>query len=181
MNPSATGKSLLERYTGQEPNTIKRIVNNQQQFTSDNQEVELNNGDFKSGQDSAIMVQQRARGAKLEGLYKKRKGVLLENSSHTITFLPGERTQTTVIPKRANGWNTADNMPFYSKWNNTENKARPLTSEEENTTTNECEATTPLLDALESKMKNQSDLATTIELANQSSSPDRTQQLTESN
>ena len=62
MNPSAARRSPFERYTGQEPNTIERIVTNNQQFTSENPEVELSNEDFESGQDSAIMVRERGRG-----------------------------------------------------------------------------------------------------------------------
>ena len=46
------------------------------------------------------MVQERSRGSKLEGAFKKRKGVLLENINLTITFLPAGRTQKTIISKR---------------------------------------------------------------------------------
>ena len=74
MNPSAAKKSPFERHTGQEPNTIKRILTNHKQVISDNQEVNINNDDFKSGQDSAILVRERARGTKLEGLCKKEEG-----------------------------------------------------------------------------------------------------------
>ena len=49
MNPSATKKSPFERHTGQEPNTIKRIITNHKQVISDNQEVNINNDDFESG------------------------------------------------------------------------------------------------------------------------------------
>ena len=78
MNPSATRKSPFERYTGQEPNTIKRVVTNHQQFISDNQEVGLKNDGFEHGQDSAIMVRERARGTKLEELQKEEGSAIRE-------------------------------------------------------------------------------------------------------
>ena len=96
MNPSATKKSPSERHTGQEPNAIKRIITNHKQIIPDNQEVNINN-DSESGQDSAIMVKERTRETKIEGLYKKWKGVLLENSNHTITFLTAGRTQYKTV------------------------------------------------------------------------------------
>ena len=61
------------------------------------------------------MVRERSRGSKLEGAFKKRKGLLLENSNHTITFLPAGRTQSTIISKRDVG-QTRDEQPCCSKW-----------------------------------------------------------------
>ena len=100
MNPSATRKSPDERYTEQEPNTMKRILTNKNRFISEQTEFELSGNDIESGQDSTFMVRERSRGYKLEGVFKKRKEILLENSNHTITFLPAGRTQSTIISKR---------------------------------------------------------------------------------
>ena len=115
MNPSATKKSPYERYTGQEPNTIKRILTNKNRLISRQPEFELSGNDFESCQDSTIMVRERSRGSKLEGAFKKRKGILLENNNHTITFLPAGRTQSTIISKRGEG-QTRDEQPCVSKW-----------------------------------------------------------------
>ena len=115
MNPSATKKSPYERYTEQEPNTIKRILTYKNRFISAQPEFELSGNDFESGQDSTIMVRERSRGSKLEGAFKKRKGIWLENSNHTITFLPAGRTQSTIISKRDVG-QTRDDQPCCSKW-----------------------------------------------------------------
>ena len=104
-----------------------------------------------------IIVRERARETKLEGHYKERKGVLLENSNNTITFLKAGRTQSTVISERDIGWIKADTMPCCSNWSNIQNKARANTSETESTTTNENKATTPLFDALASELTYQSD------------------------
>ena len=114
MNPSATKKSPYERYTGQEPNIIKRIVTNTTQFFSEKPEIELT-PEFESGQDSTIMIRERARGSKLEGAFKKRKGTLLENSNHTITFLPAGRTASRIISKRDLG-HIPNDKPCCSKW-----------------------------------------------------------------
>ena len=59
------------------------------------------------------MVRERTRGTKLEGAYKKKKGVLLEQSNHTITFLPAGRIQPTIISKRDVANNT--NKPCCSR------------------------------------------------------------------
>ena len=125
MNPSAKRRSPYECYTGQEPNTIKRLVINKRQFISETPEVELTGEDFESGQDSSIMVRERTRGSKLEGAFKKRKGTLIEDSNHTITFLPAGRTQVTVISKRDVGYD--DQQKSCSKW--------PMRRTKTNTTT----------------------------------------------
>ena len=99
MNPSANNKSPYERYTGREPNTIKRISTYTSWLISE--APAFGEEGFESGQDSTIIVRERARGAKLEGAYKKRKGDLLEQSNHKIlTFLPAGGTQSTKISKR---------------------------------------------------------------------------------
>ena len=85
---------------GRESNTITRILTNTDHSFSEQPELDINNDDFESGQDSTIIIRERARGTKLEGNYKKRKGVLLKNSNQTITFLPAGRTQVSDIKKR---------------------------------------------------------------------------------
>ena len=115
MNPSATKKLPYERYTGQEPNTIKRIITNTNQFFSEKPEFELTADDFESGQDSTIMIRERARGSKNEGAFKERKGTLLEHRNHTITFLPAGRLASKIISKRDRGRNP-DDQPCCSKW-----------------------------------------------------------------
>ena len=122
MNQSATKKSPYERYTEQEPNTIKRSLTNKNRSISEQPEFELFGNDFESNQDSTIMVRQKSRGSKLEGAFKKWKGILLENSNHTITFLPSGRTQSTIISKRDVG-QTRDEQPCCSKWLLQRNKA----------------------------------------------------------
>ena len=51
MKPSAKKKSLYERYTGKEPNTIKRIITNTGWKISESPELKLDDEDFESGQD----------------------------------------------------------------------------------------------------------------------------------
>ena len=100
MNPSAKNKSPYEQNTGRELNTIKRIITNKPKCISEKPEFPLTDDDFESRQDSTILVRERSRGSKLEGNYQKRKGVLLKQSNHTITFLPAGRTTKTLISKR---------------------------------------------------------------------------------
>ena len=103
MNPSANKKPPFERYTGPEANTIKRLVTNHPRSNSEHPEFSLTEKDFESGQDSTILVRKRTKGSKLVGAYRKGKGILLEQSNHTITFLPAGQSQTTVISKRDMG------------------------------------------------------------------------------
>ena len=84
-------KSPYEKYTGTEPNTIKRLLNNNRQSISDSPEVKLTESDFESGQYSPILVRERTRGSKLQGAFQKRKNILLEQSDHTITFFRPEK------------------------------------------------------------------------------------------
>ena len=75
-----------------------------------------------------MLVRERATGTKLEGDFKKKKGVLMEQSNHTITFLPAGRSEGTIISKRYVGnW---DQQPCCSKWLTT--KETPKTQQQTN-------------------------------------------------
>ena len=84
-------------YVGTELNTIKKLIIYRKRPISEPQKVKLSTSDFDSGQDSAILVRERVRGSKLEEAYEKRKSVLLNQSEHTITFLPAGTNQETII------------------------------------------------------------------------------------
>ena len=103
------------------------------------------------------MVRERARGTKLEGLYEKRKGVLLENSNHTKTFLQAGRTQATIISKRDIGQNATENKSCCSEGNNTQINQQPRFNEQKSKVAIENEKPTPLFDALQSEVIGQSD------------------------
>ena len=83
--------------------------------------------------------------------------MLLENSNHTITFLPAGRTQSTIILKRDIGQNANENKPCCSKWSNTQINHQPRTSEQKNKVAMENKTPTPLFDALENEAIGQSD------------------------
>ena len=67
---------------------------------ADTSDIKLTETDFESGQDSAILVRERTRGSKLEGAYKKKKGTLLEETEHTVTFLSAGKGKATIMSKR---------------------------------------------------------------------------------
>ena len=73
INSSKTGISPQEKYTGAEPQTIKKLVINKRQSISESTEVKLTESDFKSGQDSSILVRERTRGSKLQGAFRSGK------------------------------------------------------------------------------------------------------------
>ena len=62
--------------------------------------MKLDETDIESGEDSTILVRERSGGTKLEGAFKKRKGVVLEQSNHAIMFLPAGQKQPTIISIR---------------------------------------------------------------------------------
>ena len=51
-------------------------------------QIEIEPEDFSEEADSAILVREKVRGTKLEGAFKKVKGKIVGESSHTITVLP---------------------------------------------------------------------------------------------
>ena len=82
------------------PTTIKEPIIIGKQPISETHEVKLPTSDIDSGQDSILLVRERVRGRKLEGPYKKRKGVLLDQLQHTITYLPAGTGQQPKLSKR---------------------------------------------------------------------------------
>ena len=100
---SVNGKSAYEKQTGRESNIIKKLIITNPWYISEPQSILLTEKDVESGQDSTILVRERTRDTKLEGAFKKRKDVLLEQSNdpnHTFTFLPAGENQPTIISKR---------------------------------------------------------------------------------
>ena len=55
--------------------------------------------DFPGEQDSETLVRERARGTKLDGLYKKKKGVIVGETDHTIA-ISNKKRQPTLHSKR---------------------------------------------------------------------------------
>ena len=86
MNPSRTEKSPFERYTGVEPNTVKKLVTSRETSISDDPAFGLNETDFESGQDSTILVSERTRGSKVEGLFMKKKAYSWNNRTTQSHF-----------------------------------------------------------------------------------------------
>ena len=154
MYPTRNGKSPYEKYVGIKPNTIKKLVTSRELPISDSsEEVKLSPSDFESGQDSTIFVRERVRGTKLENVYKKRKGTLLDQSQHTITFLPAGKTQETIISKRD-----------IAKANITEQQQPIEIADEQPCSSKEADRR---LNQLRKQMAKNVDMANTGELANQ--------------
>ena len=83
--------------------TVKDIFttkpkNNYNVSENDNN-FQLELSDFPGEQDSDILVRERARGTKLDGLYKKKKGVITKETDHTIT-VSGKKRRPTIYSKR---------------------------------------------------------------------------------
>ena len=56
--------------------------------------------DFEEEVDSTILVRERVRGSKLEPVFQKKRGKILDESEHTLTFLPEGKKKPTKWSKR---------------------------------------------------------------------------------
>ena len=81
------GKSAFEKQNGRKPNTEKsRMI--EKCILEQDPQIEIEPEGFSEEADSTILVRERVRGTKLEGAFKKVKGKIVGESSHTITVLP---------------------------------------------------------------------------------------------
>ena len=92
-----------ELHNNRKYTTVKDIIttkprNNYNVSDNDNN-FQLEMSDFPGEQDSEILVRERARGTKLDGLYKKKKGVITKETDHTIT-VSGKKRRPTIYSKR---------------------------------------------------------------------------------
>ena len=55
--------------------------------------------DFPGAQEFEILVRERARGTTLDGVYKKKKGTITNETAHTIT-ISNKKRQPTTYSKR---------------------------------------------------------------------------------
>ena len=103
-NKGKDGKSSFERHTGRKPNTVTSIIVklykelNSLEFdrTVDLEKLE----EFPRDDDSTIFVRNRQRKGKLAGLFKKRRGKITGETTHTIKFVPAEKSNEIVLSKR---------------------------------------------------------------------------------
>ena len=98
------GKSPFERHTGRKPNTITSLIVKLYKELNDldyDKNVDLDRlQDFPRDDDSTIFVRERQRKGKLTGLFKKRRGKVTAETSHTVKFIPEGKTDETVLSKR---------------------------------------------------------------------------------
>ena len=108
-------KSAFERQNGRKPNTEKsRMI--EKCILDQDPQIEIEPEDFSEEADSTILVRERVRGTKLEGAFKKVKGQIVGESTHTITILPKTGKQivyskrdVAASDKKASGSKTASN------------------------------------------------------------------------
>ena len=118
------GKSAFERQSGRKPNTEKsRMI--EKCILDQDPPIEIEQEDFSEEADSTILVRERVRGTKLEGAFKKVKGQIVGESTHTITILPKTGRQivyskrdVAASDKKASGSKVASN----SKMTNSRNE-----------------------------------------------------------
>ena len=101
----ADGKSPFEKQFGREPNTVKsnivsELVENSKGVLEQDSKVTFATSDFEEEIDSTILVRERTRGSKLEPTFTKKRGRILEETDHTISFLPQGKKKATKLAKR---------------------------------------------------------------------------------
>ena len=101
----ADGKSPFEKQFGREPNTVKsnivsELVENSKGVLEQDSKVTFSTSDFEEEIDSTILVRERTRGSKLEPTFTKKRGRILEETDHTISFLPQGKKKATKLAKR---------------------------------------------------------------------------------
>ena len=94
------GKSPFEKQMGKAPNTVKsNLVQRYLDFSAQDNRLDFQQNDFQDECDSTILVRERAKGSKLEPVFAKKTGRIVE-SEHTITVLPEGAKQGKVFSKR---------------------------------------------------------------------------------
>ena len=81
------GKSAFEKQNGIKPNKEKSRMIEKCVLEQDPQ-IEIEPEDFSEEADSTKLVRERVRGTKLEGAFKKVKGKIVGESSHTVIVVP---------------------------------------------------------------------------------------------
>ena len=89
-------KSPAELQLGRKLTTIKDIITtepttNHKSVSDNDKYFELEMSDFHQDQVSGIMVRERARGSKLEDMYKRKKGRVNNETQHTLTMKMGNQ------------------------------------------------------------------------------------------
>ena len=80
---------------------LKMGQNNSTNALADNdKDFELEMSDFPQNQDSEIIVRERARGSKLEEVYKRKKGRITGETQHTLTMKEDGKSTAQTFSKR---------------------------------------------------------------------------------
>ena len=99
------GKSPFEKQFGREPNTVKgnivtELVNKGKDVSEQEPGFNFEKSDFEEEVDSTILVRERVRGSKLEPVFQTKRGRILDESEHNLTFLPEGKKKPTKWSKR---------------------------------------------------------------------------------
>ena len=92
---TANGNSPFERVFGRKPNTAKRILTEKPNKSLENdKQLQLSPEEFPKDDDSTIFLRDRTMNTKLEGQFKKKRGIIAAESSHIITIEAPRGRQT---------------------------------------------------------------------------------------
>ena len=85
------GSSAIERHMRRTPNTPKTAII--KKFISEaDPKIDLRSTDFSEEMDSTILVRERVRVSKVDGLFKRKNGVITAETGHTISILSDKKT-----------------------------------------------------------------------------------------
>ena len=102
QNKKRDGTSPFEKHTGRKPNSLTSVLVDlyKRLNTSEfDRSVNLEKLDeFPRDDDSLVFVRDRMKKGKLAGLFKKKRGRIVAESTHTVTLQDGKKT--TLLSKR---------------------------------------------------------------------------------
>ena len=93
--------------TGRKCNIGTELVNKEKDVSEQVSKVSFEKSDCEEEVDSTILVRERARGSKLESAFQKKRGRILDETDHTLTFLPERK-------KKPTKWSERDMAKSYS-------------------------------------------------------------------
>ena len=84
---TANGNSPFERVFERKPNTVKSILTEKpNKCLQNDKQLQLSHEEFPKDNDSTIFLRDRTKNTKLESQFKKKRGAIAAESSHTFTI-----------------------------------------------------------------------------------------------
>ena len=125
ISKNKDGSSPFEKQWGREANTVKsNSVSKLLDISEQDPDLQFDKSDFQDELDSTVLVRERARGTKLQGVFDKKTGRKIRESAHTITLLPKPSKRPKTYAKRDLAPATSEQKEKFQKTNEPEKKKK---------------------------------------------------------